>query len=249
MKLFIPLICYNHTMNTEYSMSVMNLVMYLKDNGIVATIYPITFDSLISRARNAAAAFFMEDKQSTHLLFIDSDIEFKPEDVLKLINAEKEVVCAGYAQKWLDEETIKKAILNKVDNVFDIGTKGSVHLENPIYKVEDLMKCEYVTTGFLLIKKSAFEKIIEEYPDNYYINDVDAYSSIKTKFYDFFPIGINKETRRYESEDYGFSRLYKNISYENKLWCHTNIVLKHHGWYGYKNNLNKQLKLLSNGTI
>lgn len=249
MKLFIPLICYNHTMNTEYSLSMMNLLMYLKNNGINATLYPITFESLIPRARNAAVAYFLNDKDATHILFIDSDIEFNPNDVLKLINSEKEIVGGSYAQKWLDENIIKKGINNNVEDVLNVATRSSIHLENPIYKIDELMKCTYITTGFLLIKKSAFEKIISKYPDNYYINDVDGYNGINGKFYDFFPIGVNKETKRYESEDYGFSRLYKSISEDSTIWCNTKIVLKHHGWYGYQNDLNKQLQLMISDKI
>lgn len=244
MKLFIPLICYNHNMNTEYAFSMMNLILFLRNNNINASLYPITFDSLIPRARNSSVAFFLNDTESTHILFIDSDIEFQPADVLKLINEDKEVIGGSYGQKWIDDILLKKGYQNNIDNVLEISTRSSIHLENPIEKIDELMKCDYITTGFLLIKRSAFEKIIEKYPDNYYINDVDGYKINNNKFYDFFPTGINKDTRRYESEDYGFSRLYKSVSKDNIIWCNTKIVLKHHGLYGYKNNLYRQLELM-----
>ena len=77
-KLFIPVICYNHTANTEYMISLIRLTHHLRDKGINYCLYPIVFESLIPRARNAAAAHFL-DSDCSHLLFIDADIEFDAE--------------------------------------------------------------------------------------------------------------------------------------------------------------------------
>ena len=232
-------------MNSEFALSIMELIIFLKNNNIAASFYPIPFESLISRARNSAASKFLHDTELTHLLFIDADIQFKPEDVLKLIIANKEVVGGAYAQKWLDKSLIKDAIINKKnDDFLNISTRVSVHLENHKDTPNMLMKCSYITTGFLLIKKSAFEKISNKYPEFYYINDIDGYHNPGAKFYDYFQIGINKETRRYESEDYGFSRLYLSTSTStepSEIWCCTDITLKHHGWYAYEANLFHQL--------
>jgi glycosyltransferase involved in cell wall biosynthesis len=203
--------------------------MVLKNSNIDAVIFPITFESLISRARNASVAHFLSDKDATHLLFIDSDIEFAPEDVAKLINANRDVVCGAYPQKWLNIEKLQSG------QPLEVCTKSSCHVLDV-----DSGECEYVTTGFLLIRRLVFETMMDKYKDRQYVNDIDGYMGAnKDFFYDFFPVSVNEVTKRFESEDYGFSRLYRETG--GKIYVVPDITLKHYGWFGYPGNLHRQM--------
>lgn len=240
MKLFIPVICYNHSCNTEFMFSLIRLTWDLKDAGIPFTLLPITFESLIPRARNAAVAFFMSDPDATHLLFIDSDIEFKSEDVIKMIKTDKNVICAGYAQKHLPMENLK-AVLASGKEDLEMCTRTSVHVKLPI-KDEEVIEAFYATTGFLMIKKNVFERLFAKYPERAYRNDIDGYESARADmFYDVFRISIHPTTKRYESEDYGFSSLLHELG--EPIWVYTDISLRHLGWFGYPANLKKQIKV------
>jgi hypothetical protein len=241
MKLFIPLLCYNHTCNTSFMMSMMRFLFVLRDNNIQATVFPITFESLISRGRNAAVAHFLSDADATHLLFIDSDIEFEPADVFKLLQANKEVVCAGYAQKWLREDHLKRVFQreNVPPNPMELCTHTSIQVDDPSNPAE-LMEITYATTGFLLIEREAINKLRAAYPERQYINDIDGYMSAdKDMFYDFFPALINPESKRFESEDFGFSSIWRSCG--GKIYLCSNISLKHHGWFGFPANIYRQL--------
>lgn len=244
MRIFIPLLCYNNTCNTSFMMSFFKLILALRENNIHAIVFPITFESLISRGRNAAVAHFLSDQAATHILFIDSDIEFEPDDVVKLINANKDVICAGYAQKWLREDFIQKIFQREVvpEKPLELCTHTSIQIPRPekIEDVKEIVEIEYATTGFLLIKREVFEKIKEKYPERKYINDIDGYMSANpNEFYDFFPATICESTKRFESEDFGFSRLWKECG--GTVYLHTNISLRHHGWFGFPANIYRQL--------
>jgi len=208
-------------------MSTMKLLNFVKDKGLPCTFYPIFFESLVSRARNAAVAHFLQDEEATHLLFIDSDIIFEPEDVIKLIEAKKEVVGGMYPKKYIKWEHIKKhPEAERVD--FPVGTSQI----NP----EGFIETIYAPTGFLMIAKTAIQKLIQKNPQLKYRNDIDGYG-IGDTFYNLFNVGIKNGI--YESEDWGFSSLWREAS--GTVYIHPDINVKHVGWHEYEGNLKKYI--------
>ena len=229
MKLFVPLICYNHTCNTEYMMSILKLLNAAKNSNLNVSFYPIFFESLVSRARNAAVAHFLEDKENTHILFIDSDIIFEPEDVFKLIKANKEVVAGIYPKKYIVWDRLKQyPESERVD--FPVG--GQIKMTE-----DNFLEMDYLPTGFLLISRTAINKIIKQYPELKYKNDIDGYMSAGDNFYDLFKVGIRNGI--YESEDWGFCSLWKSVG--GKVLIHPEINVKHLGWHEYSGNLLKYI--------
>lgn len=227
-KIFVPLICYNRNCHTDYMMSILGLVSYFQKSEYEATFYPIFFESLISRGRNAAVAEFLRGN-STHILFIDSDISFEPEDVQKLIDSNKDVICSPYPKKYLKLENAKEDNKEVVD--FAVGGK-LIKAGDNIYEIDS------VATGFLLIKRQVFEKLLMFYKNLTYINDIDGYG-IGNKTWDFFKVGINPKTGTYDSEDWGFCHLWRNIG--EKVYARSDIKLVHWGWYAYRGDFNRWL--------
>ncbi len=225
MKVFIPLICYNHTCNTEWMMSILKLLNSAKETGLNMSFYPIFFESLVSRARNAAVAHFLEDEENTHLLFIDSDIIFEPEDVYRLIQADKDVIAGMYPKKYIVWDRLKKdPNAERVD--FPIG--GEIKVTD-----DDYVESNYLPTGFLMIKREAILKLIAEHPELKYRNDIDGYGFDNDNFYNLFNAGIRNGI--YESEDWGFCSLWKESG--GQVLIHPDINLKHVGWHEYSGNL------------
>jgi len=109
--------------------------------------------------------------------------------------------------------------------------------------IKTIEKVNYAATGFMLFKKRVFNQIAREMPNIAYKNDIDGYMGYGDKFYDFFPCKINEQTKRYESEDYGFCNLYRSIGGE--IYVDTTCNLTHYGWKGYKGNFYQQNKLFT----
>ena len=83
--------------------------------GIPLQFYFLFNESLITRARNYCCDEFMRGKLQ-HLMFIDSDIGFNPQDVIALMalqaqNPEKYDIIGGpYPKKCISWEKIKSAV-------------------------------------------------------------------------------------------------------------------------------------------
>ena len=103
------------------------------------------------------------------------------------------------------------------------------------------MEVDYLTTGIMLINKQVIERLIQKYPERQYINDIDGYMGAnKDMFYNFFCVEVNEKTKRFESEDYGFCRLCKEI--DEKIYVYTNSDVRHYGWFAYGINIKEELE-------
>ena len=206
-------------------MSIFRLIEHVKKKNISATFYPIFWESLISRARNASAAEFLSGDH-THLLFIDADISFEPTDVDKLLEADKDVVCSPYPKKYIKYESAKGG-----KELVDFAVSGKfAKISDNLYEIES------VATGFLLIKRNVFQQMILKYPKIEYINDIDGYGQGR-KMWNFFNVGVNPLNKNYDSEDWGFCTAWRNIA--GKVYARSDISLGHWGWHQFKGNFNK----------
>ena len=70
------------------SMSNFDLKVHLRDG-----------DALITRARANLVTLFLDDPKATHLLFVDADIGFEPEQAFRLIESGADVVAGVYPIK------------------------------------------------------------------------------------------------------------------------------------------------------
>src|ERR1700685_2577548 len=67
-------------------------------------------DALITRARSSLISQFLDDPSATHLLFIDADIGFEPDQVLRLIECGAEMCAAIYPIKRIDWDKVRNKI-------------------------------------------------------------------------------------------------------------------------------------------
>jgi len=102
---------------------------------------------------------------SSHLLFIDSDIHFDPQDVLALIALDKDVIGAPYPKKSINWKNIAAALVkdpttpvNELDNL--VGD----YVFNPVpgttqFNVREPLEVMEIGTGFMMVKREVFEKL------------------------------------------------------------------------------------------
>ena len=100
-KLFIATPQYGGLCYGYYVQSLMSLQTLLRDNKIDCAVSFLFNESLIQRARNALVHGFLKTDH-THLMFIDADIRFNPQDVLPMMLADKPIICGIYPKKEIN---------------------------------------------------------------------------------------------------------------------------------------------------
>ena len=233
-KIFIATPCYVGQVHVKYMESMLGLQTALIKHGIGFDFYTIPFDSLIPRARNASVTRFLRSEKATHLFFIDADIQFNPESVLKMLKEDKDVIAGCYPKKALDFEAIKnnytkttsqlELIQSSVKYAFNFKHQKKHKMIRGVVEVLD------APTGFMMIKKSVIRKMIENYPNTEYKNDVAAYQVNKDdRFFDLFQSQVFD--KRYLSEDYGFCRLWQNMN--GTIYADLTVKLNHIGQFHF----------------
>lgn len=133
-------------------------------------------ESLITRARNYLVDEFLRS-DCTHLLFIDSDIHFEPQDVLALIALDKDVIGAPYPKKSINWRNIANAMIkNPTLNPGELDGLVGDYVFNPVpgttsFNVREPLEVLEIGTGYMLIKREVFDKFKAAYPKQNYRPD------------------------------------------------------------------------------
>jgi hypothetical protein len=247
--------CYDQQISEPTVMSLIKTLMYFRQHNIKFAVATIT-DSLINRARNSMTAKFMAQEQLTHLMCIDADIAWEPEDIIKMLWHDKEIMTGAYPIKSINWESVKENVesgmpadqllgssLRYVVNTIKDGKNNSVNVSNGALEIFDAV------TGFMLIKREVFTKLIEAYPNLKYSDDTGSLNDEEKKWtYAFFNSYIDPHLNRFLSEDYGFCRYWQEIG--GKVWVEPAIKMGHLGRMKYEGTmlsfLEKNAKLVEN---
>jgi hypothetical protein len=243
-RIFIATPCYGGQLTEAYFRSVIRLLTFCNQHQIPVAFGTIANESLVTRARNVLVAYFLQS-DFTRLMFIDADIEFQVEDVIKLIAHNKDVAVGAYPKKGVNWQRIRDSV-KQTDQPYDdraIASFGSDYAINFKFinrdakqiAIEDgLIRLHDGATGFMMIKREVINKMIEAYPDLKYNNDLNTPPELNPHFYAFFDTMIDPKDKRYLSEDYTFSRRWQDIGGE--IWLDPSISLNHYGSFNFQGN-------------
>ena len=241
-NVLIAIPCYDQLISEPTVLSLIKTMMYFRDHGIKFGLCTIT-DSLINRARNNVVAKFMAFEKATHLMFIDADIGWEPEAIVKLLWHDKDVITAAYPIKQIEWDKVEQNVKAGVpsDKLLDNSVRFVVNAvkdkDNLTLNVSNgAIEIFDAGTGFMLIKKEVIHKLIEKYPELRYNDDTGALNDLEKKWtYAFFNSYIDPHLRRFLSEDYGFCRYWQNMG--GKIWVEPAIELTHIGRMKYKGTM------------
>jgi hypothetical protein len=197
-------------------------------------------DALITRARASLISQFLDDPSATHLLFVDADIGFEPEQVLRLIECGADMCAAIYPIKRIDWDKVKATIEADRPNPAAAALKYVFEVEDPhaVTEISGFVKVRYAGTGFLMIRRQALERMCAHYPQLKYKRDhsVDATTASDNRFA-LFECMI-AEDGTYLSEDFAFCKRWTEMGGE--IWADLKSKLSHVGPMTFCGDLSSQ---------
>ena len=239
-KLFLSTPCYGGLCLERYMTSIVKLQLLLMKEGIQMYLDTTENESLVHRARNVAVGRFMQKTDADLFMFIDADVDFNADSVVRLVRSGHDVSVAIYPKKVVMWDQAKTAIEQGDDRnmamlssslVANIGAHRR-SVENGFVEVLD------GPTGFMVITRKAFEKMHEHFTDlncknDHQNRDFDEYCAV-------FDCMIDPESRRYLSEDYAFCRRWQQVG--GKIYADVHTTLGHVGNLPFSGCMNDRLK-------
>ena len=140
-KVMIGTPCYSGQLDVWYTNSIVRTLKIIAETKLDIEIIPIwiSFDALLQRARNDTV-FLALEMECDDLVFIDSDIEWEPEQLLTLLNYNEDVVGGTYPKKSSVEEYVVRQIEQK-----------------PIDPSTGLLEVDGLGTGFVKLSNRALQ--------------------------------------------------------------------------------------------
>lgn len=239
-SLFVATPMYGGQCFGSYTKSLLDLSRVCQAYQVPVQFSFIFNESLITRARNYMVDEFMRSNH-THMMFIDSDIDFSPMDVIALLALDKPIVGGPYPKKCLAWENMYDAVKYGLvpnddrakladfagDFVFNaVPGTTEIKLNEPVEVLE-------IGTGFMLIERSVFTRFADAYPQYWYNPDHNRSAAFdgSRKIYQYFQAEIETQHGRYLSEDYWFCQ--KSREAGMAVWFCPWMVVKHHGTHIY----------------
>ena len=189
-------------------------------------------DALITRARANLVTLFLDDPAATHLLFVDADIGFTPEQVFRLIESGADVVAGVYPIKRINWEKARRALESKRPDVLGASLDYVLEIDDPerVTVVRGFTRVRYAGTGFLMIRRHVLERMCA-HPDYASLqffreHSHDALTGSPNRFA-LFDCMIDAKSGTYLSEDFAFCRRWTDIGGE--IWADLESNLDHVG--------------------
>jgi hypothetical protein len=186
--------------------------------GIFCAIAPHVGSSLICRARqNITWEFLKQHTQCDYFFQLDDDVQLPPDALVKLIEADKDIIGGMYSLK---------------SKAGKIAIRG---LNNETFKVSEcpdqVKEVQYISGGCVMQTRKNVQEAWDHYKDLYYTDNSEKYGKgkkIRQRCALYMPYIYKDE---YLSEDWAYCQ--RLIDMGKKIYVHTGVKCVHHGLAAY----------------
>jgi hypothetical protein len=238
-SVFIATPMYGGMCHGSYAKSVFNTMKFLLDNGIEVQYRDMYNNSIITEARDLFTQIFLKS-ECDYLFFIDADQSFKPEDVLRMIEEDRDIIGGVVPKKRMNWESIAEAshsgvpaeMLSKFSGEFNLALIPGQ--EQP----EDFTKSfevSHIGTGMMIIKRHVFEKLKLSTREYTYHDKGILGINVGDKMNEYWNTNISDEGTLM-GEDVNFCHMWRKLG--GKIYAAPYAKTTHVGSYEFSGTLN-----------
>lgn len=150
-RLMVAIPTYDGKLNIKSAFALANLAIQTAQAGVTLYLTQISGCSLITKARNALVADFLQT-DATDLLFIDADVIFKAEDVMRLLalSGDKDITAGAYPRRAKDKKFFTDLYLTE---------------DNKLEFADGMLRVKRIGTGFMMIQRHVLETLRDNHPE------------------------------------------------------------------------------------
>lgn len=223
---------YNSQCTAQYTISMIELMRMaaMIDDIEIVTLFALN-ESLIHKTRNLLSHSFLKS-DCTHMLFIDSDIGFKADQIIELMRADGDVVCGVYPKKSIKWENLIDAV-NAGVTINDLPRHAVEYLYVPenANSEDELIDIQRGATGMMLISRRSLEILSDKVHKFKLESNLENVFQLDEKINEFFFTSIDEETGIYLHEDFNFCKLWRANG--GKVHAATWVELTHSGMHTF----------------
>lgn len=220
MEVFIATPTRDGRVTVPCAASIVDARMMLAAEGIFAHWHALAGCCYVDIARNKLVRDFLASS-ATDLVWVDDDIGFDPAAMLRLVKYPHDIV--GGAPPYKRD---------------DLDFPSCWYTDEQGYPLVDaatgLIEAKMIGTGFLRIKRSAFEALM---PLAEEIIEMDREGKEFTRYREFYSCPRHGSTKW--GEDTWFCELWRSIG--GRMWIDPNIDFIHSGFQDWRGNLHEWL--------
>lgn len=208
---FIAIPSYFATLQFDTTLSILSSIQSLKAAGIEVSFKCVEGNCYVDLARNELVGAFLAS-DATDLVFVDADVGYEDDTLLKIVRANRPVVAAIYPKKTDDES-------------YPVDFLPGFHPMDS----DGMIEVGMAPTGLLRINRVVFDALKPK---------VKSFRGRKgEQLGAYFETDIREA---YYGEDIEFCRIWREIG--GKIWVFPNETLSHTGPRAWMGNLGSAMK-------
>ena len=223
--------CFGGQVSSIYAGSIFHLQRAVRSrSNIDLSVLMRDGDALITRARANLVTLFLDNPSATHLLFVDADIGFQPDQIFRMIESGADVVAGVYPIKRVNWDKAKRML--ESDRLPSAALDYVLEIDNPdhVVAVNGFTRVRFAGTGFLMIRRHVLETMCQHpsYAALQFFREhsLDALAGSPNRFA-LFECMIDSSSGTYLSEDFSFCKRWTDIGGE--IWADLESRLDHVG--------------------